>query len=229
MIKITIRLLAISLFLLLTNSGFTQGSSVRLGLKIAPNIAWMNPNEKNYLYNGTAVGVSFGFISEFHFTEHYAITTGFNFSFLGGNLRLPYAAPPDTGTLDRKYNFRYLEIPLMMKMKTREYGNFSFFGQIGFGTGFNLRTKVNDDFMTQNHGIISDKKNLNTSEVCFIREAVLVGLGTEYKIDESVTLIVGLSYSNSLNNVLLGKNTKDNSLQNRSSLNYAELNIGVLF
>jgi hypothetical protein len=189
----------------------------------------MNPNEKDYLYNGVAAGISFGFISEFHFTEHYAISTGFNFSFLGGNLQLPYALKPDTGILDRKYNFRYLEIPLMMKMKTREYGNFSFFGQIGFGTGFNLRTKVNDNFITQNHGTISDKKNLTTSEVCFFREAILVGVGTEYKIDESVSLIIGLSYSNSLNNVLLGNNTKDKSLQNRSSLNYAELNIGILF
>ena len=229
MTKITIRLLAISLILFFTKAGFSQNSPVRLGLKVAPCISWMNPNEKNYIYNGASAGISFGFISEFYFTEHYAISTGFNFSFLSGNLQFPYAQSPDTGILDRKYNFRYLEIPLMMKMKTKQYGNFSFFGQIGFGTGFNLRTKVNDDFMTQNHGTITDKKNLTTSEVCFIREAILVGLGTEYKIDESVSLIVGLSYSNSLNNVLLGKNTKDNGLTNRSSLNYAELNIGVLF
>jgi hypothetical protein len=202
---------------------------VRLGLKIAPSISWMNPNEKNYTYNGVTAGISFGFISEFHFTEQYAISTGFNFSFLGGNLLFPYAKSPDTGTMNRKYNFRYLEIPLMVKMKTKEYGNFSFFGQIGFGTGFNLRTKVKDNFMTQTHGTITDNTNLTTSEVSFIREAILVGLGTEYKIDESVSLIVGLSYSNSLNNVLQGHNTKELSLWNRSSLNYAELNIGVLF
>ena len=97
MTKITIRLLVISLILFFTKAGFTQGSPIRLGLKIAPNIAWMNPNEKDYLYNGVAAGISFGFISEFHFTEHYAISTGFNFSFLGGNLQLPYALKPDTG------------------------------------------------------------------------------------------------------------------------------------
>jgi len=229
MTKTTIRLLAISLILLFTKAGFTQESHVRLGLKVAPCISWMNPNEKNYVYNGAAAGISFGFISDFHFTEHYAITSGFNFSFLGGNLQYPHALSPDTGILDRKYNFRYLEIPLMVKMKTKEYGKFSFFGQIGFGTGFNLRTKATDDFMTQNHGTITDKKNLSTSEVCFVREAILVGLGTEYKIDESISLIIGFSYSNSLNNVLLGENTLDNSLKNRSSLNFAELNIGVLF
>jgi len=65
--------------------------------------------------------------------------------------------------------------------------------------------------------------------VSFIREAVLAGLGAEYNIDESVSLLMGISYSNSLNNVLQGKNTKDPTLTNRSSLNYVELNIGVLF
>jgi hypothetical protein len=114
-------------------------------------------------------------------------------------------------------------------MKTKEYGNFTFFGQIGFGTGFNLRTKVNDKFMTEKNGTISDKSNLSTGETSLIREAILGGLGAEYKIDESVSLVLGLTYSNTLNNVLQGKNKKDNGLTNRSSLNYVELNIGVLF
>lgn len=229
MIKNKVRFLAVILFLFFTKTGLTQGQAVRLGLKIAPDISWMNPNERNYTYNGASVGFSFGFISEFRLAEHYAISTGFNFSFLDGNLQFPYAKSPDTGTMNRKYNFRYLEIPLMVKMKTKEYGNFSFYGQIGFGTCFMPRTQVNDNFITQTHGTISDKMNLTTNDVSFIREAILVGLGTEYKIDESVSLLLGLSYSNSLNNVLQGNNTEDLSLSNRSSLNYVELNIGVLF
>jgi opacity protein-like surface antigen len=228
MIKTKI-LTVIFLLLILTRAGFSQDPAIRLGLKVAPCISWMNPNEKNYVYKGAVAGVSFGFISEFNFAQHYAITSGFNFSFLGGNLQFPYAASKDTGIVDRKYSFRYLEVPLMVKMKTREYGNFKFYGQIGFGTGFNLRTKATDNFMTQEHGTIDDKKNLSTGEVCFVREAVLVGVGAEYKIDESVSLLLELSYSNSLNNVLLGKNAKDNGLKNRSSLNYLALNIGVLF
>jgi long-subunit fatty acid transport protein len=92
-----------------------------------------------------------------------------------------------------------------------------------------LHTQANDNFMTQTHGTISDKINLTTSDASFIREALLVGLGAEYKIDESVSLIIGLAYSNSLNNVLQGTNTRDPGLTNQSSLNYAELNIGVLF
>jgi opacity protein-like surface antigen len=229
MTKTTLRFLAIFIVLFLGKQSFSQDSPIRLGLKVAPNIGWMNPNENQYAYNGVKAGVALGFICDFNFAEHYAISTGFNFSFLGGKLSYPYAEAPDTGILDRNYSFRYLEIPLMIKMKTKNYGNFCFFGQIGFGTGFNLRTKVSDDFRTADLETITDKKNLSASEVSFIREAILAGLGAEYKIDESVSLILGISYSNSLNNVLQGKNTKDSDLTNRSSLNYVELNIGVLF
>jgi opacity protein-like surface antigen len=215
--------------ILIAKPVISQESPIRLGLKVAPCISWMNPNEKNYNYNGVRAGIAFGFVSEFYFAEHYSISTGFNFNFLGGNLSYPYASAPDTGILDRKYSFRYLEIPLMIKMKTREYSGFSFYGQIGFGTGFNLRTKASDDFRTADQEVITDKKNLTTSEVSFVREAIIAGAGTEYKIDESVTLVLGINYSNSLNNVLQGKNTKDPGLSNRSSLNYTELTIGVLF
>jgi hypothetical protein len=229
MIRPKISFVTILMIILITGNGYSQERPIRLGLKVAPNIAWMNPGEKNYHYEGVNAGVALGFVAEFTFAEHYAVCTGFNFSFLNGRLSFPYAEPPDTGTLNRKYNFRYLEVPLSIKMKTKEYGNFCFFGQIGFGTGFNLRTRVNDDFKTTKSETITDKKNLSTSETAFIREAILVGLGTEYKIDESVTLVLGLAYSNSLNNVLQGKNPSDPNLTNKSSLNYVELNLGVLF
>ncbi|MCX6245307.1 MAG: porin family protein [Bacteroidetes bacterium] len=217
------------LLLVIPGKLFSQDSKIHLGLKISPAISWMNPNEKNYSSKGAAAGIGFGFISDFYFTEHYAFSTGFNFSFLSGNLQFPYASSPDTGVMKRKYSFRYLEIPLMIKMKTKEFGAFSFFGQIGFGTGFNLRTKANDEFMTDENKSLTDKYNLSSGETTLIREAILVALGTEYKIDESVSLLLSLGYSNSLNNVLHGSNSKDPGLENRSSLNYVELNIGVLF
>jgi hypothetical protein len=218
----------LTLFLVISMGAFSQ-KPIRLGLRIAPNIAWMNPGEKMYKYNGIAAGASFGFISDFYFSPHYAFSTGFTFSFLNGNLTMPYASSPDTGTLNRKYGFRYLEIPLMVKMKTKEFGKFSFYAQIGFGTGFRLKTVATDDFMTDLHGTISDKGTLSSEETTLIREAVLVGIGTEVSLDESISLVIGLDYSNTLNNVLKGTNSRYPLLDNRSSLNFAELSIGVLF
>jgi len=230
MTKSTIRTSVMLLLLFMSTTGFSKGFPIHLGLKISPSLDWMNPNEKYYSSNGVAGGIGFGFISDFYFSEYYAFSTGLNFSFLSGNLQFPYAQTPDTGIMKRKYTFRYLEIPLMIKMKTKDFGAFSFFGQIGFGTGFNLRTRANDEFMTVNPtNTLYDKYNLPTSETSFIREAILVGLGTQYKIDESISLLLSLGYSNSLNNVLQGQNTKDPDLKNKSTLNYVELNIGILF
>jgi hypothetical protein len=117
----------------------------------------------------------------------------------------------------------------MVKMKTKEFGKFSFYAQIGFGTGFRLKCQAKDEFMTQNNETINNKHTITDSETTLIREAILVGIGTEIKLDESVSMLIGLSYSNTLNNVLKGSNTRYPDRTNRSSLNYAELNIGVLF
>jgi len=226
--KQPIRLLLVILIAAGGSHLFAQ-RSIRLGLKIAPNLAWMNPGEKEYKFNGVAMGVSFGFVSDFFFSPHYGLSSGFTFSFLNGNLTFPYASAPDTGTMNRKYNFRYLEIPVMVKMKTKEYGKFTFYAQIGFGTGFRLKVLAHDEFITDVNGIRKDKFVLSSDETTLIREAVLVGVGTEVKLDESFRLTLGLNYSNTLNNVLKGNNTKDPALENRSSLNFAELSIGVLF
>lgn len=226
--KQTIRLLLVILIAAGGTHLFAQ-KSISLGLKIAPNLAWMNPGEKEYKFNGVAMGASFGFVSDFFFSPHYGLSTGFTFSFLNGNLTFPYSSAPDTGTMNRKYNFRYLEIPVMVKMKTKEYGRFSFYAQIGFGTGFRLKVQAHDEFITGSHGTLTDKSNLSSDETTLIREAILVGIGTEVKLDESFRLTLGLNYSNTLNNVLKGNNTKDPDLENRSSLNFAELSIGVLF
>ena len=210
-----------------------QGHVVKFGIRVAPNLGWINPDTKNYSYNGVAAGVSLGFVTEFNFTAHYALSTGFNFSFLNGNLTYPDSLLNNgkmvDGKMSRKYKFRYFEIPLLFKMKTKDFGRFDFFAQVGFGTGFRLRTKVKDNFETATQGTLSDTKSITEQETWFIREAIIVGIGSEFHIDESTTLFFGLSYSNSLNNVLKGYNTKYPDLQARGFLNYAELNLGVLF
>jgi len=211
-----------------------QKLPIKLGLRVAPNIGWMTTDAKYYSSDGTSAGVSLGFVSEFYFGDHYAFSTGFNFMFLNGRLQYPDVRIPDgstvsdTGSLSRKYKFIYLEIPLMFKMKTKDFGKFDFFAQIGFGTGFRLKAKAEDSFVTSEQNIVNDKSDI-TSQTTLIREAVLVGLGTEYHIDESTTVVVGLSYSNSLNNLLTGNNLKYPDVSAQGLLNYLELNIGVLF
>jgi hypothetical protein len=207
---------------------------IKLGLKVAPNIGWMSPNTKGYSGDGARMGVTIGFVSDLYFAENYAFSTGLNFQFINGalnysdSLLIGTAAPVMTdGEVFRKYNFLYIEIPMMIKMKTKTFGKISYFGQIGFGTGFRIRATVEEHFVPTTGAPVDQEYDFDNGTT-LIREAVLVGVGCEYHIDESSRILIGISYSNSLNNVLTGVNYKANLIE-KSQLNYIELNIGFLF
>jgi hypothetical protein len=204
---------------------------VKLGIKAAPNIGFMIPDTRGYSYDGVRGGAVLGLVSDFYFLERYAFSTGFNFSFLNGRITFPEEVIRQgdtlTGNMIRTLSFIYLEIPYMIKLQTKEFGRFSFFGQIGFTTGFRIKAKALDRFEQENAEAFDEKYDY-TDETTLIREAVQIGIGTELHLDQSTRLFFGLSYSNSLNNVLTGVNQKEH-INEKGYLNYAELNLGILF
>ncbi|MFH1161457.1 MAG: porin family protein [bacterium] len=209
-----------------------QNLPIKLGLKVSPNLSWMAPETKHYNYNGVTGGAIVGLVSDFYFAENYAFSTGFNFAFLNGKLtygdQLFESNDTIPGQLDRKYKFIYLDIPYMIKLQTREFGHFSFFGQIGFSTGFRISAKARDEFKPDDGSdVLSENSNI-TSKTALIREAILFGIGLEYHLDQDTRIFVGASYSNSLNNVLTGTNSRY-GLNEKALLDFVELNLGILF
>ncbi len=219
--------------LLPLQSVFAQKQPViKLGLKFSPDLSFISPSTQGYSSNGVKFGGVVGLISDFYFAEHYAISTGFNFSFLGGKITYSDKTITDkqdtlTGITDNNLSFVYIEIPLMIKMFTKKFGRFSFFGQIGFGTGFRIIARAKTDFIGDK-GYVSNEQFDYKSETTTIRESVIVGLGTEFNLDQSTRLFIGFDYSNSLNNILKGYNFKS-GLNQKAYLNYAELNLGIMF
>jgi hypothetical protein len=206
---------------------------MKLGLKVSPNIGWMVPGTKGYSSDGARIGTTIGFISDFYFAENYAFSTGLNFQFINGSLNYTDSLLIEgtnklaNGEVFRKYNLLYLEIPIMIKMKTKNFGKVAYFGQIGFGTGFRLKATVKEHFEPTTGQPVDQQYDFNQGTT-LIRESILIGVGIEYHVDESSRIIVGVSYSNALNNILTGVNYKSN-LNEKSLLNFAELNIGFLF
>jgi len=171
-------------------------------------------------------------VTDFYFGRNYAFSTGFNFAFLNGKLTYgdSYILNGDTinGQMNRKYKFVYLDIPYMIKLQTSTFGRFSFFGQIGFSTGFRISAKTRDQFVRDdNESSIEENSNI-TSGTTIIREAVLFGAGLEYHLDVNTRIFFGVNYSNSLNNILKGSNSVS-GLNQKALLNFAEINLGVLF
>ncbi len=210
----------------------TQDSPVKLGIKASPNISWMAPETKHYSYDGVTGAATIGLVTDFYFAKNYAFSTGFNFAFLNGKLTyvdsLSYDTTTSLGQMSRKYKFFYLDIPYMIKLRTNPFGKFSFFGQIGFSTGFRLSAKAQEKFEPEGGGEpIEEDTNIN-SETTLIRQAVLFGIGLEYHLDENTRIFFGVNYSNGLNNILTGHN-KHSDLNQKALLNFVELNLGVLF
>lgn len=222
--KITVVLL-LSLF---TYTAHAQFPPYYFGLKAAPQLSWMKPNADTYKSDGTKIGFSWGFIAEFNFTENHSFATGFNMLFNGGKLTFPAVQGNDTGSMNREYSLKYIEVPLTLKMRTNDLNGIRYFGRIGLGSAFKIGAKKTDEFTPDEGSVIKSEKT-NFDGVSFFRESLIVGLGAELEIKEGPKMGVELSFNNGFTNILKDKNTLDTSIEEKATPNFFELSFSVLF
>jgi len=223
------------LFLFISAQAISQYKTVLFGLRAGANLAWLNPDTEGYDSDGVKPGFSWGFIGEFYLMENYAITTGFNMNFTGGKMNYPYSLHiPGTdstilspGVMNRDYSFKYLQIPLCLKMQTELSERVTIFGKIGLGTAFNLDAKATGHFEADDGQIHEDKKNIG-DDIALMRESLLIGGGVEITIKGSTAVIIDFMYDNAFNNILSGDNPfvpdKPRAVQN-----FVELGAGIVF
>lgn len=225
------KIIIIITLVLITFQGITQVKPFRFGVKVAPSLSWISPDTDRYEYDGMQLGFSWGFLADITLTENYFVKTGFNIDYINAKLRYPNAIEingnPEEGILSRKYNLRYLEIPLTLKMRTNKFGEFAFYGEIGFGTAFNLKAKAQDSFAYNN--ITLDTKEDIKDDINFMKSSMIVGAGLEYFIDESTTIITSITFNNGLSNILKGDTTIAPFKKQKGQLYSIQLNVGVMF
>lgn len=217
--------------MLMVFQGIAQVKPFRFGVKAAPNVAWISPDTDGYESGGTQLGFSWGFLADITLTQNYFLKTGFNFDYLNAKLKYPFLMEIDNtieeGTLTREYNLRYIEIPATLKMRTNKFGEFAFYGEIGFGAAFNLKAKAQDSFSYYDN--TEESKNDIKDEITLMKGSLIVGAGIEYFIDKSTTLIASFSFSNGLSNILKGDTFTEPYTKQRGQINYLQLNIGMMF
>jgi hypothetical protein len=202
-------------------------SDIRLGLKASPSLAWFKPDTDGYNSEGIRPGFSYGLITEFALAEHYSFATGAHVTYLGGKLSYPWIEGNDSGEKTRTYRLQNLEIPLTIKMKTREIGYNTYFALFGFGSSLNLSAKANDKFITQNTSIEQSSVDIK-SDIPFLRVSLIMGLGVEYSLGGNTSISAGLTFNNGFTNILKGENPVNNRKQNAKA-NFLELSVGLLF
>lgn len=228
------KLLLFTFILLFGFQTFAQLKPFRFGVKVSPNIAWISADTKDYENDSPVVGISWGFMADITLMEHYFLKTGFSFDYLNGKLIFPFEYISEdnndtiSGSLNRKYNLRYLEIPLTFKMRTNQFGKFAIYGHIGFGAGFRMRARSQDQLFKANGDLVLDQENDITDELALVRGSLIAGIGTEFFIDQSTSIILDLTFNNGLSNILKGENAQNQEAQ-KAYLHYFQLNIGVMF
>ena len=211
----------------------------RFGLLAIPSVNWYKPDDvKKFEKNGSKLGFGWGMQMEFRLNSLISLTTGLQVNYDRGNLKFTdttnyfydtknqvIVEPKDTGSIaslacyklnSRYYKTTYVVLPLYLKMKTKQIGAMTYFGQFGINTSIKLKSKVTDNVTEYNNyrtpaagmRAPSDLTDLDMSDdMNILKFGLHIGGGAEYNISGSTSLFFGLSYNLGFSNVLK-KNSK---------------------
>ena len=229
--------------MLITQLSFAQGE-FRFGLKGSSNFGWVGGTSKNIVNDGTTVAFGYGIMGDYYFKPNYGISAEIMLSNIKSKFKVtePLAfnsAMSDTvNDLRYEYNIQYLDIPLTMKIRTKEIGDMTYFGQFGVSMGFALNAKTSI-VSTGLPKFISDQEpteyRVNDAEgdaftvnnfddkVFLFRLPLIIGGGVEYKMAGSTSLQGGVRIANTFTDMFV----KDKTAIAKN--NYVALSIGVLF
>jgi hypothetical protein len=223
----------------------------RVGLKAAPSIAWMKPDDAKLERGKTKLKFGYGLITEFRLNDIASFATGLEIVSAGGGLNFKDSAYYSTSGKDilsdptkvfllkkRDYKINYVNIPVSLKMKTNEIGLLSYYGQFGFDMSVRTKARANDE------GYLAFITNKNTSsnipnveikkETSFMRLGLNIGLGVEYGLVGSTVLVAGVNFSKGFTNALKKESPSlkgiDNKLISQKAYNnFVALTVGVIF
>ncbi len=199
--------------------------------RMGPNISWLKSNSDNVHSDGAIVGFSWGALCDVPVRDNLYGITGFNIHFAGGKTNYTGIYNNSTADFQETYRIKYLEIPAMIKIRTKEVEKLSFYGQMGFGTAFRLNARVDRTIRPLSTSLSSGEivsQNMNSDNItAFIRESLLVGVGAEYTIQENLKIFGGLNFNNGFTDIL--KKSPYNKSDPKMISNILEFNVGIYF
>lgn len=240
-----ILLAGLLLFPVLITNAQDDFRKFRFGLKASPNVGWFKPDTKGFESEGAKINFSYGLMTEFGLGNNYSLATGLEVTTLGGKLSFPDSTfyyvddIVDTANrfilMERTYKVQYIDLPILLKMKTNEIGYLTYFGQFGFNFGF--RTKATaDDYgrfpSTAKEAELEDN-NIN-KDANLMRIGLNIGAGAEYNLSGKTSLLFSVNYNNGFTNALKKnssslKNAAGAELAQKALSKYIALNVGILF
>ncbi|WP_420458794.1 porin family protein [Neolewinella sp.] len=189
-----------------------QINPIQLGIQLSPTFNYLTTDNNLIESDGTKLGLKLGLIAEYYFQDNYSIHTGINFHFgAGGALRYDdqftqvniWSEPLNevlttqptpgqlTGGSTYDYNLQFVEIPLGLTLRTREFGYLRYFVQPAFTLGIVASSKGS----IERASYIDDNESFKIgSEVNALNLSWGIGGGVEYSISTQTSLIGGLGF-----------------------------------
>jgi hypothetical protein len=224
------------IFLIAGRSLCAQEKAFQFGFKLSPSLGWISPSSESYERDGLKLGFNWGFLGDIHLMENYAVHTGFNVIYLNGAYSYPYRLLPKDGItsetigiMNRNLRLKYIQIPVVLRMKTNEINDMTYYAEVGFGIAFKTNANADETFSVNGSANETRKKVDVSDQYRFSRESLILGIGTYYHLGGSTKLTAGVRFDNNFFDILKGKNTVDTSIEQKAIANFIELSIGVLF
>lgn len=208
---------------------------IRFGFQVSPNFSWMQTDDSKINNNGTNLGLKLGILGEFYFRENYAFIGGIGFAFNHGgtllsddpnknfwpNSEIPPEIDPTQAGVSWKYNLQYVEIPVGLKLRTREFGYWRYFAEMPVFT-IGIKSQARGTISVQ--GVEQDKIDIK-DEVSSLALSWSAGGGAEYSLSGSTALMAGIFYQRIFTDI-----TKDVANDDSKGVsNNITLRIGVMF
>jgi len=200
-----------------------KAQEVKFGIRLDPQLNWFSATGDIVENTHNRFGFNGGLVIDKYFAENYAFSTGLSLSTAGAgvtytdSLQLTFSSESRDipGATKLTYKLQYLEVPLGIKLRTREFGYTTFFAQMGLTAQINVKSRVESKSLFSKELDASDEINLLDMGYHF-------GGGIEYSLGGNTAIAVGLIFKNGFTDV-----TKLSA--DKVTLNTLSLRIGVMF
>ncbi len=215
------KIAVLALFLALISFNAMAQGDLRFGVQASPSFSWLDSDDKFVNSNGTNLGLRLGVFGEYYFQENYAFTTGIGFAFgQGGTLLydergqfwtetedLPSAIDTIPAGARLKHTVQYVEIPVGLKLRTREFGHIRGFAEPNITFGF--KSKALGDLEATGFG--DETRDLNIKkEINGLALSWGFGIGGEYSVSTATAIILGIYYQRIFTDVTDNNGTIEN-------------------
>jgi hypothetical protein len=204
------RFFVLTAVLIFASASLINAQKVELGLQFSPGLAWLKPSEKEIKNDGMKFGFNYGVNVDILFSDNYGIGTGVLVSHRGGKLTV-------LDTIKTTYKFQYLDLPVLLKMRTGEIGYIRYYGTFGVIPGFRLSAKGQSSFGGATYDEVDIKDQIN-----LINLSLAIGGGVQYILSGTTRLVGGIEFNNGFSDLLKDKNQKATSSK-------LKLVLGVMF